>query len=73
LNLPPDGFFGSLERPRHFWDLGGTTEQLAEKVQSSPQNPRSVPQGLKPRIDSMDMAPGIKSPGYRPNEFFRKL
>jgi hypothetical protein len=29
--------------------------------------------GLKPRIDSMDIVPGIKSPAYRPNEFFRKL
>jgi len=49
------------------------TEQLAEKVQFSTQNPRNVPQGLKPRIDSMNIVPRIKSPAYPPNEFFRSL
>jgi len=37
----------------------GTTLQLAEKVVFSIQNPKNVPQGLKPGIDSIGIVPGM--------------
>ena len=47
--------------------------EVVEEIFVAFESRRDFPQGLKPRIDSMDIVPGIKSPAYRPNEFFRKL
>ena len=69
MTYGPSAAKAERDKEAHF----GMTEQLAEKVQFSTQNPRNVPQGLKPRIDSMNIVPRIKSPAYPPNEFFRSL
>jgi hypothetical protein len=37
----------------------GPAKQLAEKVRFSIRNPRSIPQGLKPRIYSIGVMPGM--------------
>jgi hypothetical protein len=51
----------------------GTTSQLAKKAAVSIQIPKNTPQGLKPRIDSIGIAPGMNPRPTARIEFFSKL
>jgi len=54
-----EGNFPQGLKPCSFWASYGTAEQLAEKVRFSIRNPKNIPQGLKPRIDSIGVMPGM--------------
>jgi hypothetical protein len=47
--------------------------QAAEKGEIAGEFPEKHTSGAKAQVDSIALLPGIKSPAYRTNEFFRIL